>query len=267
MRASFSEFVCLSRATLRIYRSALIDATHGFLLNWRMLFVHLGCLFAFSFLTRLALFFGPYAGGFVLGLVVALVLSLYLYTVAAGVSREQLQFREAAQHGFELFGPTLSVLFAFFLLNITADLITRSPEVMWLRMVVNLLLAVLFNCVPEVIYQRPSGMGTMFAESFEFMRENFVEWFLPLLVLLLPLGVIKQGAVLTLGITLLTINPLEMIQSFMLWFSDPLLLVGYWWLTITLLFCAYFSFIFRGQLYRQLSSSTRRKRIYQERYR
>jgi hypothetical protein len=267
MKTSLTELGYLARATLRIYKSAFIDAAYGCLLNWRMLFVHIGCLLVFSFLTRLALFFGPYAGGFVLGLVVALVLSLYLYTVAAGVGREQLQFREVPQHGFELFGPTLSILFAFFLLNITADLLTRSPEMTWLKLVVNLLLAVLFNCMPEVIYLRPSGMGQMFAESFEFMCENFVEWFLPFLVLLVPLGAIKQGTVLTLGVTLLTINPLQMIESFMLWFSDPSLLLGYWWLTVLLLFCAYFAFIFRGQLYRQLSSSTRRKRIYQERFR
>ena len=52
------------------------------------------------------------------------------------------------------------------------------------------LIFLLLNPVPEVIYQtRHSSAIEIVRESYDFVLENWIEWFLPFAVVLAPLGI------------------------------------------------------------------------------
>ncbi len=261
-----SDFRLLAMATLKIYQRAASRACAGCLLNWRMLFVHLGGLALFAVLGGAAQLMGPIAGGFAAGLLLAVLLGAYFFTVSGAVLLEKLEFIEIKSRGFSLFAPVLSVLFSFFLLSIAVNLVFAQGGSAWIAAVFNLLIAVFFNPLPEIIYLHPSRALDMFSESIEFIMENFIEWYLPFVLLLLPVALFRPEALLAVGIAAATTNPFRFLEKFILLFGDFSLLLHSAGVIMVLLVCCYFVFAFRGALYRELSASTRRKRIYQERF-
>lgn len=259
-----SDLQILAFATARLYRDALVEACRGVVLNWRMIGVHFLYLLGFAIIAPLVP--GGLAGGFMLGLLLAVVLGNYFLTVAAAVEGERLELKEVWERGFDHFSPILTILFAFFLVELLAGALFSGEESRWLKAVVNLLLTILFNPLPEIAYQRPSMMGDMFREALEFIKENFIEWFLPAGILLGLLALFHPETALVLIISLTTVNPFRLIEQFILVVSRFEVLIGS--LVILLLFLCfmYLVFTFRGLLYQKLSKSSRRKRIYQARH-
>ncbi len=261
-----AEFKFLLLATAKIYRTSLVGAFLAVLANWRVLFAHLGCLLIIWPLTVIASFFGSLIGGLLMGFALALVLSQYFFTVSGAVSKDRLRLGEVWRGSFVLFSPIISVLFFLFLLNLASEFFFQGDSRFWLKAVSNLLVAVLLNAVPEIIYFKPSGVMEMMSEAFEFIQENFVEWFFPFAVLLLPPLILAPKALSPLVIGVLITNPFDLMQRFFVTFGNPWLILGSGVQIIIVLFVAYFLFVFRGLLFQQLSSSSRRKRIYQQRF-
>ncbi len=261
-----SDISLLLLATLRIYRDCVQDAVRGVWRNWRMLLVHLSYFVLISIIAPLSMLFGGLAGGFILGMFFAVLLGHYLLTVSAAVEGDVLSFSETKSRAFEYFSPTLSVLFALFLIKLLSSSLFGSAEQYWLQLCVSLFVAVLFNPLSEVIYLRPSTMGEMFATSLEFIRENFVEWFLPILLLLLPLALLlSQGSAFAIFLGYFTSDPLHIISGFFLSFAGVSALLVSLPVLVVIVPLLYLLMTFRGQLYLRLSQSTRRKRIYMER--
>lgn len=260
------EFPALLRATLKIYRSALSEAFGGLGKNWRLLLVHIAVLPVCAVAPMIAMQFGGLIGGFMLGLFLAFVLSGYLVTVGAAVGNERLHLSELRYQAAALWGPVIGVLFAIFLIDWVSTALLRQESQLWLIAVVNLLVAVLFNVLPELLYQRTNASLQLLADSFEFMRENFVEWAIPhalfagLIYLVSPVLAVRVGFMLILS------NPLRLIENFFLALSSPAMLLQQLLLVVCMLVGTYYFFIFRGILFRELSTSTRRKRIYRERF-
>ncbi len=135
-----------------------------------------------------------------------------------------------------------------------------------------MLLFILLNPAPEVIYQaRPQSPLDVIRESYEFVLENWIEWFLPLAVLVAPLGLsfffgisgrLGRGAgldffqVLVLPFTLLTawlgyLGLPETAGSALVMLLTPPLAVA--------------MLIFRGHLFAALHGSSRRQRMFRGR--
>jgi hypothetical protein len=136
-----------------------------------------------------------------------------------------------------------------------------------------LLIFLLLNPAPEVIYlTRHDSPLDVLKRSYDFVMENWIEWFLPLALVLAPLGLslffklssrLGRGAgldfmqllilpftVLTAWLTDLGIAP-EVTGGLSLLLTPPL--------TVGML-------LFRGHLFVALTSSTRRQRLYQARF-
>lgn len=260
-----ADFTLLIRATAKIYRDSLSRAFQGVVKNWRMLAVH----FSYSLLLMAAMpvagLFGPFAGGFIMGMLLAIILGQYLATVRAAVEGDQLRFSEIKDTIFELFSPVISVLFALWILFLLVEAVFGSPELRWLRAVVALFVTVFFNPIVEIIYCRPSSGPEMFGQSIEFIKENFIEWFLPVFLIGLLLAVVKPGSVVPLAVLLFTTPPLRLIENIFL-AGGAGAVMGNLLAVLLFIFGLYFVLAFRGCLYLALSGSTRRKRIYQERY-
>jgi len=265
---SANEWKLLVKATARIYGRSFVDAFHGVRLNWWMPFLHIGYLFAVGVVTFVALFFGRMLGGFIVGFFLCAVVASYLSTVSSAVNKERFLLKEMWNDMVGLFSSVLWVLFCFYILEYLADIAFRGNDVAIVRMGLNLLIAVLFNAIPEAIYVgRAYGMES-FQESVEFVFENVVEWFFPVVAVLLALLLFVPGLSIGPFMVLVSVNPLQLMESAFMFSGLALrphqLLISGGWLVV-FLFLMYYIFAFRGVLYRELARSTRRKRIYQER--
>ena len=257
-----SDLLHLAKATLRLYLRALRDAARASFSYWQLLIPQLGLLLIAPFLQTVVFsLFGPLAGGFLLGLLLSLFVSYYLVTVRAAVEDDGLTVKESVRRALELFGPVLSILFVLYLLTLLADHALARPEQLWIKLSLSLIIAVVFNPLPEILYIRPAHTFEMFGQSAEFMKENFIEWFLPYAIAAVPVFIVHPHAASGIGLSLIVLNPIYLIQfAFSFLGTLPLFLLPF------IVLCGYFIMIFRGKLFLALSRSTRRKRIYQSRF-
>ncbi len=260
MSARESDFTLLLQATVKIYRVSFLEALRGLRHSWW------ACLFPLLYLPVLmvsALVFpavlGGLLGGLVLGLITTLLLSHYLGLVGLCVRLEKTSLRQSWETAKDLFFPLMGLLFSFFILNMVADAALGRPDQRWLRSSLNLVVFILFNPLPEVLYLRRSPLTVeTFGESLEFVKQNFVEWFLPMAVLVIPVIISNPvGLLLALGYA----DPLQIGFSAALLSATSSLL-----LSIVLLPVIFLLMAFRGALFLKLAGSTRRKRIYQQRF-
>lgn len=117
-----------------------------------------------------------------------------------------------------------------------------TPEGPLILLLVQLLLYVILNAVPELIYQsRVSGLELLPA-SYHFIVENWIEWFLPNVLIALaayPLKGLLYG-----------------LAARMPFFLQLFFVAAVFGLFLT------FLMIFRGVLYSELSGTTRRSRLF-----
>ncbi len=260
-----SEAAILCKAMLEIYRRVLLEAFTRCLKHSRYLIFHFGYFVVVAFCSGIAASVGGLAGGFILGLFLAVILGSYFLTISLAVQDETASLKELAQRSFELFAPVINVLFALFIVKILGQFVFAAPQTQWLAKVVNLLITILLNPIPEMVYQRPSGVMEMATDSFEFVKENFVEWFLPLFVLLLPIFLLLPFSLTDTLIFFTTTNAFDLLEILFLNFAQPSLFFSFALYYLLFIFFTYFFFVFRGLLFNELSSSSRRKRIYQAR--
>lgn len=258
-----SDFQKLVRATLEIYKTALIDSAKAFVSSAKYLLFHLLLIVLIALTIPLAGLFGSLAGGFLLGFVLAYVVACYLVTVRNSLERASLSLKEMFEEGLALFSPVIGVLFAFFIIGYLGRFVFSNPNSQWMLACLNLLLAVFLNPIPEILMVRPNFVLSMASESYEFILENFVEWFLPFLLILLPLFIISPSLSIGVGIKIFTNNPLYALEYF-IYLASGFAFISSAVLYLTpVLLIVYFIAIFRLALYRSLSGSTRRKRMYQ----
>lgn len=183
-------------------------------------------------------------GGLILSLVTIALYSSYLYFVSGLVSSAKVSFSEIRGSFGGLFWPVMGVAFVVWIGNLVVGLLTeRLPEGGTVRLLFQLavVLLVLVNPTPEVIYDRAghSGLETL-KRSFDFVQENWIEWYLPNLALggLAYLGLI--GAFTAGGVVAIA----------------ALMLLG-----------AYFHLVmvFRGFLFKAFAGSSHRQRMFRAR--
>jgi hypothetical protein len=123
---------------------------------------------------------------------------------------------------------------------------------------VRLGLVLIFNAVPEVIHQRRYDGLTALIYAANFTRANWIEWFLPLLVLVLPVLIILPSYFLgVLASTEPLLPALVIVHSW-----EPL---GYYAgsvMSLTGLVLGNWFMLFRAQLFNELDGGSRRRMVY-----
>jgi len=131
------------------------------------------------------IFRGPLAivGGFALGFVEALLFAGFLYFVDEVVAGSPVKIAEIPQSFRRYFWPVVNVLFVVWIaMMLLGVLMQRSP--LWLNLAIYATAFILFNATPEVIYQRRLYGGLdVFRASLEFIQANWIEWFIPNLLI------------------------------------------------------------------------------------
>jgi hypothetical protein len=250
----------LITTTIQLYKQAVSEAWKRGRRNWWVAFLPL--LYGVVFLVA-GVIAAPLglAGGFLLGFVLALCTSSYLYFIAGVVGGNRMTLAELSDSWRPYLSPVMTVLFFFFVVQLTLSVILPGTAGAGLiSLLINLVLLIVLNPLPEIIYQGRSDGFDMLQESVDFLRESAVEWFIPLVVLALFSFLVPLPFV---ALVFQSGNPSAPT------FGSNELLSGSLIEIMTAIISAvlfYLLMVFRGLLFRALSGSTRRQRLYRARF-
>ncbi len=261
------------RVTIRLYQDAFRATIHSFIRSWIIAVAVVIFAGLMVVATTVAAPLGL-MGGFILGAVNALLIGATLSLIGEAVlSSRRLAFRDIWDGFGQYFWDVIGVGFLLWLpLVVLEKGMSANPYGPFLGAAVFLLLFIVLNPAPEVIYQvRHDSPLDVIRESYEFIMENWIEWFLPLAVVVAPFGLsfffnisgrLGRGAgldffqVLVLPFTLLTgwlgyLGLPEQAGSVLVLVLTPPVAVA--------------MLIFRGHLFAALHGSSRRQRLFQGR--
>lgn len=246
----------LLTTTLQLYYQVAHDTWKHVQHNWWIAFLPLVYGFIFLIAGLIAAQLGM-LGGFLLGFVLAVCTSSYLYFIAGVVTGNRMTFTELGESWRPYLSPVITILFFFFVVQLTLSIILPGMAGAGLiSLVINLGLLIVLNPIPEIIYQGRREGFDMLQESVDFLRENGVEWFAPQVVIALlsfvaPLpfmAVVSQSG----SLSAPTFGSNELLFG-----SVTGILMA---IISAVLF--YLLMVFRGLLFRALANSTRRQRLY-----
>jgi hypothetical protein len=261
------------RATLRLYQNALRATVQSFLRSWVLVIAVVlfgaAMVLATSIVAPLGL-----VGGFILGAVNALLIGATLGLIEqAVVSPRRLGFHDIweslGQHFWDVIGLGFVLWVPMMLLE---KGLAANPNGPFLAAAIFLLLFILLNPAPEVIYQvRHDSPLDVIRESYEFVLDNWIEWFLPLAVVVAPFGLsfffgisgrLGRGA--GLDFFQILILPFTLLTAWLSYLGLPDLASSGLVVLLTPP-VAVAMLIFRGHLFAALHGSSRRQRLFQGR--
>ena len=260
----------LVAATLTLYRQAARETVKKLGKGW---WVALLPLVYTPLIFLAATFFGRmgFAGGLLVGLVMALCTGSYLYFIDGVVHGQRVRPQELLDSWRPYFGSVISILFFLMLIRLLLSMLPGGAGSQALYVLVHLILPILLSPVTEVIYQGRTDGLAMLQESVEFLRESGVEWFVPLVGLVVIMSIIGGLPPMALASSLffpldILAMPMQIGRSMLLPFS-----IGFWNSSAEIIWAAGSSFflyvvmVFRGLLFRALAAGTRRQRIFRSR--
>lgn len=252
-----------------IYKSSIYEATSALIKAWPILPASLFAYAAFAFLLTLVGGLGM-AGGFIAGLAYIALLSFFYNWMSAAVQRQKITFRSLGDFDWSLFSSLMSVGFILWIAHMLIEPFSMTEETHWIFACIELAIFILLNAIPEIVYIKRFESIVALKYSFSFVKDNWIEWFAPLVILLLPILLARPISVLT---SLAGVNPFSA-------GGDPLfparfifsqsasfltLLLGSIGIALAIVVTVWFM-LFRGFLFQKLDGSSRRQRTYKSKY-
>lgn len=228
-------------AYLRLYGDCMAKAFEGLKRNAWTLLLPMALWPALKLAGGLLAPLG-FAAGIAYVLVQAAAISCYLYFVGEVVEHSRVSIREFRTSIGAYFWSVLNLGFVLWIVELVLGMaVGQHPRAEMISFAVTLLELVLLNPAPEVIYVRGTrnGLETI-QRSIRFIQDNWIEWFIPNLLLIGAGWWFLQNVVSRLG---------------------PLALVGLVGLGALL----HVLMVFRGHLFRVLDGSTHRQRMFRYR--
>lgn len=192
--------------------------------------------------------------GFLSLLLMSGLISNYLYLLYNAINYNRVTFKNF-KDGFNHFlGKVYGVFFIAWLFNIAIGLlnsiITGSANV--LSIIINISIVVLLNALPETIYLKSYSSLDSISNALEFIEKNLINWGIPNVILSLIIYALTGDIFGKLSQTHISIN----------------MLIGSSQIIKTLLAQIIFTFgmVYRGHLYKILSSGNRRKRKFMNKF-
>ena len=181
--------------TFALYRNAFRKTGQSLAHGWMTMVAVVGFGVLLMLATQIASPLGM-IGGFVLGAVNALLVGATLSLIAQSMNHARaLTFRDILGSVGHYFWNVIGVGFILWLPLMALDLsMQTNPYGQLLSYAVFLLMFLLLNPAPEIIYQvRHNSPLEVLKTSYEFVLENWIEWFLPFAVILIPLVLSPMG--------------------------------------------------------------------------
>ncbi len=187
---------------------------------------------------------GGIIGGLLYALARAALAASLLYVVSELVRGTPVRIKEMPQSARHFFWPIMNVAFVFWIAGYFINpLLAHTPNGDALEIALYATLFVLFNAVPEVIYQKGEygGIASIMG-SVKFIQEHWIEWLIPNLAL---------GAAFWFGP-----RALARLPPALAFFIAPIAIGA------MLLAC----FVFRGYLFQSLDGTEARQRAMRQRF-
>lgn len=182
-------------AAFDLYQKALHQTWLSLRRGWITILAVIGFLFLLLLAQQLAAPLGM-AGGFLLGAVNALLVGATLSLIQQSIFYARtLTIKDVFDSFGHYFWDVIGVGFVLWLPLMALDMgIQQNPNAVLISYAIMLLIFILLNPAPEIIYQvQHDSPLDVFKGAYEFVLENWIEWFLPIGLLLLPLLVAPNG--------------------------------------------------------------------------
>ncbi|HEY7532609.1 MAG TPA: hypothetical protein VH681_07460 [Nitrospiraceae bacterium] len=257
---------------LLLYRDAIRQTGQSIQRGWIIMVAVVGFGVLFLLALQIAAPLGI-AGGFILGAVNALLVGATLSLIEQSLPHARtLTIQDIFDSFGQYFWDVIGVGFVLWLPLMTLEMgIQANPYGLFFSYAVFLLIFILLNPAPEVIYQiQHDSPLEILKTCYDFVLEHWIEWFLPLVVILVPVLASPRGmsAMLDVSRTVGRGGGLNFVQFLML----PLTVLDGWitslgvpssitW-PLTLLLTpplAVALLLFRGHLFASLSRVSRRQ--------
>ena len=207
-------------------------------------------------------FFGSFVSvgsiyvSFLVPVLYALVLSVYydmlsdvMYYNRLGVSNLNSSFRR-------YFGPIYSVYFVLIMISWLSLALFRTNYI--LNLIMWLAIFIIFNPIVETIYLKDESYLSAYSYCANFMKENFVHWLIPLAIYMGIQALLGFSLVEFITDKAIIVLPVGRSFSLNILNFGPTYIIKY--LLVEIL--TGFYIIFRGNLFKILSTGTMRKRQY-----
>lgn len=245
------DFLLINKETMKKTIKSLRD-------NWLIIFSGI----AYILLTTLVsfvvftLFRGALGliGGILIAVFSASLISNYLYLLYNVINYNRLKLQDF-KDGFTYFLRKVYVVFFYgWIGNLLLSMVFRTlgSSAYILNLIVSISILILLNPLPESLYLKARDPMGSIIYAFEFMKENWINWLIP--------NVLFHGVLFYLTGNLIT--NLFTTNVNMGFAMDIVSIVKY--LIAQVLFS--FIMIYRGHLFKLLSTSTMRKRMYMNKF-
>ncbi|MEK7236406.1 MAG: hypothetical protein AAB242_07285 [Nitrospirota bacterium] len=181
--------------TLELYRDAFRKTGQSLARGWMTMVAVVGFGFLLVLASQIASPLGM-IGGFLLGAVNALLVGATLSLIEQSITHARvLTFHDIVDSVGHYFWDVIGIGFVLWLPLMALDMsLQTNPFGQLLSYAVLLLIFLLLNPAPEIIYQvRHDSPLDVFKTSYEFVLENWIEWFLPFALILIPIALSPMG--------------------------------------------------------------------------
>lgn len=242
---------------LMVQKNTMKRSIKSFKTSWPIVFT--GIVYTFINIVALYLLSFLFTGilSIVAGLITAIIssslISNYLYLLYNAIHFNRITisaFKDGfTQYLWKVYGIFFIGWVASYVLSIVTDLGGASG--MPISAIVNLLILILLNSLPETIYQKYYSPPESIKYAFDFIRENWLNWFVPNIILFAAIYLVTGRLILDMFTTHLAMGFDLDAMSFIRYIIGQTLFS--------------FTMIYRGHLFDLLSTSTRRKRMFMNR--
>lgn len=257
----------LVRATLALYADALRQSTYALGRHIWIVGLVPAYTLGLGVVTGLGQQLG-FLGGFLVFLAVAACASSFLAVISEAIANQRFRIENLGQTFGRFFSRVVTVFFVFWIIQLLlAMIVTENPNLLWLLIAVNAGIFLVFNPVPELIYQGTTDGMALLNDAVQFMRDNLVEWLVPLAILLAPFFLIDPRLGFVAMARIDVTNGLEVVIGVVhewIPLDEP---AGTLVATTIASFLIVWAMLFRGYLFRALARSGRRQRIFDARVR
>jgi hypothetical protein len=220
----------------RIYGTCFVDGVVAIARNLWTLLLPMALVTGFLIAAWLVRPLG-FAGGFLLAFVQAALCSVYSYFLGMIVSKRRAGLHDLAVSARTYLWSWMNLFFVLFMIHLGFDIALKmNPEGPKLLNILFLMELVVLNAAPEAIYLRgmQGGIDTI-RSAFDFLQENWIEWFVPNVLVLAGVWFVLNGALDALPLPLSAVLGGTVLHVVM---------------------------VFRGFLFHELDGSTHRQRMY-----
>lgn len=178
-----------------LYSGAIREAYRRlFLENWIFIPLSLAMLLAWGLVVQLVAPLGL-IGGFLASIIELCALTYYYTWLANILSLQRLRLKSMGEFDGEMFMRILSVAFILWIVKfLTAAISQSQPSLNSIPMIVQLGIVVIFNPIPEVLYIDRDESLQALSRALEVIKRFWIEWYLPLAVLMAPLFLLLGAA-------------------------------------------------------------------------